>query len=133
VKILTARATELNRQGRLQELEALQAISKELTDLGSCLPELVDHFEITGPHGDHLCFVLKLRSTDVSSFRRTSPTRALLLHDVQMVILHVLNALAILHKLGFIHTGLSQSLLSFQSLTLLFRCQGRRCSSYPWP
>jgi hypothetical protein len=41
-KILNARATELNRQRhlQLQELETLQAISKEfeLTDSGPCLP-----------------------------------------------------------------------------------------------
>jgi len=121
VKILTAFATEMNRQGQLHELENLQAISKELElpDSTAHLPELIDHFETTGPHGDHLCFVLRIRSTDVSSFRRTAPTRRLLLHDVQMVILHVLNALTVLHKLGLIHTGIHYSFCSFQSLMFL--------------
>jgi hypothetical protein len=129
-KILTAFATKMTRQGRLHELENLQAIS-ELTDLPPYLPELIDHFETTGPHGDHLCFILGLQSTDVGSFRLAAPTRRLLLHDVQMVILYVLNALAILHKLGLIHTGTYCSLCSFQSLTILLRCQAKRRPAHP--
>lgn len=128
VKILTAFATGMNRQGRLHELKNLQAISKELelTDSLPYLPELMDHFEITGPHGDHLCLVLHVHSTDVGSFMRTTPTHRLLLHDVQMVILHVLTALAILHKLGLIHTGIYCSLrCSFQCLMLLLRHQAK--------
>jgi serine/threonine-protein kinase SRPK3 len=108
LKVLTVHATEINYQGRLQELEILQAISEVLqsTDSPPYLPELVDHFETTSPHGNHLCFVLQLRSTDVGSFRRTSPTRTLPLHDVKMVVLSTLNALGIIHKLGMIHTGI---------------------------
>ena len=128
VNILTACTTEMNHQGHLRELKNLQDISKELeaTDL-SCLPELIDYFETTRPHGDHLCFVLRLQSTDVSSFSRTAPSHRLLLHDVQMVVLHVLTALRILHKLGLIHTGIYQHpSCSFQKvLQLLFRCQAQ--------
>lgn len=110
LKILTACATSLNRQGRLQELKTLQDIAALLKSSNPApfLPELVDHFETTGPHGDHLCFVLRLRSTDASSFRRTAPSRRLLLHDVKMIILHALYALKTIHGLGLIHTGISQ-------------------------
>lgn len=110
LKILTARATSLNRQGRLRELKTLQDIAALLKSSNQApfLPELVDHFEMTGPHGDHLCFVLRLRSTDASSFRRTAPSRTLLLHDVKMIVLHALYALKMIHGLGLIHTGISQ-------------------------
>jgi serine/threonine-protein kinase SRPK3 len=107
LKILTASATQHNRDGHYQELQALQAISEAVksTNALHCLPELVDHFETTGPHGDHLCFVLRLRSTDVSSFRRSAPSRTLLLRDVKKVVLHTVYALDIIHKLGMIHTN----------------------------
>jgi serine/threonine-protein kinase SRPK3 len=121
LKILTASATQITRQGRLQELQALQAISevvKSPTTL-HCLPELVDHFETTGPHGDHICFVLHLRSTDVSAFRRSAPSRTLLLHDVKKVVLHAAYALEIVHKLGMIHTSMF-SLQAFYEAIVTF-------------
>jgi serine/threonine-protein kinase SRPK3 len=111
LKILTADATQLNRQGDLQELTTLEAIAKAVKSKHGSpyVPELVDQFSMTGPHGDHQCFVLRLRSTDVSTFRRTAPSHTLLLHDVKMVILHALYALIVVHELGLIHTGISNS------------------------
>jgi hypothetical protein len=79
-----------------------------------------------------IIFVLGLQSTDVGSFRLTALTCRFLLHDVQMVILYVLDALAILHKLGLIHTGTYCNLCSFQSLMILLRCQAKRCPAHPW-
>lgn len=108
--MLTARATQLNRQGRLQELETLQAIAEAVVskskDVSCFVPELVDHFDTTGPHGDHMCFILKLRSIDATSFQHTAPSDTLLLHDVKMVVLHALYALELIHGLGLIHTGM---------------------------
>jgi len=120
LKVLTASATRHNRGGHYQELQALQAISEAVkpTNALHCLPELVDHFETTGPHGDHLCFVLRLRSTDVSSYRRSTPSRTLPLHDVKKVVLHTVYALDIIHKLGMIHTSTRQLHAYYQVIEL---------------
>lgn len=119
LKILTAYTTQVNRDGHLQELKTLQAIAKEVEEQNESpfVPELVDHFETTGPHGDHSCFVLQLRSTDVTSFRRSAPSGRLLLHDVKMVVLHALYALKIIHNLGLIHTGISQYRASYRIIS----------------
>jgi serine/threonine-protein kinase SRPK3 len=113
LKILTAYATRLNYEGRLRELQTLEAIAEVVKSGRGApyVPELVDSFEIAGPHGDHLCFLLHLRSTDVRTFQRTvtPPSRTLLLHDVKMVILHALYALQIIHELGLAVTGISSS------------------------
>lgn len=117
LKILTTHATELNRRGRLRELETLQVIAKKLKSTTPWLPELIDHFKAAGPHGDHLCFVLRLRSTDVGSFQRTAPSHIILLHDVKKIVRHALYALEIIHKLDMIHTGISRDLTSYEAMS----------------
>lgn len=113
LKILTAYATQLNHQGSLMELATLQAIASVVksNNLSPHVPELVDNFETTGPHGKHICCVLRLRSTDVSTFQCGAPSQKLLLHNVKKVILHALCALEIIHEFGLIHTGNSSSCL----------------------
>lgn len=83
------------------------------------LPILEDSFEEQGPEGTHLCIVLQLMSTDVSSFRRSSPTNALPLHVVKIIVLQTLEGLVQLHELDIIHTGMLYNvLLGFDRLLI---------------
>ncbi|TFY74035.1 hypothetical protein EWM64_g9976 [Hericium alpestre] len=76
--ILTLDGTLRHSAGELQEREFLKKIAAcENTE---SLPVLRDDFVLSGPRGDHLCFVMDFLSTDVSSLRRQSPTRALPVH-----------------------------------------------------
>ncbi|KDR77477.1 hypothetical protein GALMADRAFT_65792 [Galerina marginata CBS 339.88] len=102
-KILTAHATALHRKGLLLELEILKAI-KELKGIHK-LPRLLDDFEIDGPHGKHLCLVTPVLSTDVSSFRRSAPSKRLGLQAVKIIVVQVVESLVSLHAAQIIHTG----------------------------
>ena len=106
-KVLSAWATSENRRGRLHELEALQAASAaDPMPSSGHLPRLYDHFEITGPHGDHLCFIVAATSISIEEFRRSNvETKFLRLHVVQIIIAQVLDALMRLHAADVIHTG----------------------------
>ena len=59
-----------------------------------------------------MCFVMNLLSTDVSSFRRSAPNKALKPYIVKNIICQVLEALMQLHSLDIIHTGTLDMLLS---------------------
>jgi len=87
----------------MQEREFLKAI-QQLDDINS-LPLLVDEFEVQGIHGSHMCFVMGLLSSDVSSFRRSAPNKALKPYIVKNIIGQVLEAIVQLHSLDIIHTG----------------------------
>jgi serine/threonine-protein kinase SRPK3 len=127
MKILTAKATEMIRCGMLNELDVLQTIMTS-HPYSAVLPRLRDHFFTTGPHGEHLCLVLDLLSTDVGAFRLSSPTKTLALHIVQKVAGDMVEALKELHSINIIHTGaLTGPLMSrlFSDFTLN-RCQARQ-------
>ncbi|KAH0826201.1 hypothetical protein J3R83DRAFT_5637 [Lanmaoa asiatica] len=80
---------------------------KAITRLKSILrlPYLVDHFETGGPHGQHLCLVLPVLSTDVGRFRRSAPSKRLRCSTVKIIVAQVLEALVTLHAAHIIHTG----------------------------
>lgn len=99
------------RRNMLNELEILQVIMSSHR-FSAVLPRLRDHFFIAGPHGVHLCLVLDLLSTDIGTFRLSSPTKTLALHIVQKVAGDVVQALKELHSINVIHTGLYTSPLS---------------------
>jgi serine/threonine-protein kinase SRPK3 len=105
VKVLTVDATRGNQAHILQEVEIMQAVS--VLDDNDNLPILYDHFEHDGPYGRHLCLVMEPLTTDISSFRRTTPRKALPVHTVKIVIIHVLEALKALHEAKIIHAGKS--------------------------
>ena len=71
------------------------------------LPKLRDNFEVSGPHGDHLCLVFIAQSTSVNEFRRSTPSKTLRLHVVQLVVQLVVSALEDMHCAGIIHTGVT--------------------------
>jgi serine/threonine-protein kinase SRPK3 len=104
VKILTADATQGHLHGQLRELEIMTAIT-DLGDDRDYLPCLHDHFQERGPHGDHLCMVMDVFSTSVSSLRRSAPRKVLPLHMAKIIIAEVVEALVHLHSLDIIHTG----------------------------
>lgn len=87
----------------MQELQFLKAI-QGCDDINS-LPILRDDFFVDGPRGRHMCFVMDLLSTDVSSFRRQFPNKALPPFWVKNIIALVLEGLEQLHDLDIIHTG----------------------------
>ena len=72
-KILTLEGTSLHAAKKMQELEFLKTIQC-CEDINS-LPILRDDFFVNGPGGRHLCLVMDLLSTDVSSFRCQFPKK----------------------------------------------------------
>lgn len=103
-KILTVNAT---RGHQRHQLEHLQAIRDVPGFHSACLPLLHDSFEESGPHGNHLCLVMNILSTDLDQFRLTAPRKTLPLYMVKTIIALIVDALVRLHDLNIIHTGLS--------------------------
>ena len=101
-KILTVHATRGHQRNELEYLEAI----RNLGDDRSYLPILRDNFEEQGPHGVHLCLVMDVLSTDVSSFRRSAPGKRLSLYITKMIVALITESLVSLHDLNIIHTGL---------------------------
>lgn len=98
--------------GKLNEVSILKKAAA--VDQNDVLPFLLDDFELSGPHGDHIAMVLTPLTTDLSAFRRTAPRNRLPLHTVQMTVACVLLGLERLHSVGIIHTGeLVRSLVYF--------------------
>ncbi|KAF8960604.1 kinase-like protein [Flammula alnicola] len=113
-KILSLDATEQHRTGVMHELEFLKTVQKQ-DDINK-LPILLDDIEIKGPQGSHLCFVMDLLSSDVSSFRRSAPKKALKPYIVKNIISQVLEALVQLHNLDIIHTDIKGDNILFNAL-----------------
>ncbi|EIW60025.1 kinase-like protein [Trametes versicolor FP-101664 SS1] len=103
-KILTIEGSREHIDGSSRELEFLQQIAA-CEDVNS-LPVLHDHFEESGPLGTHLCFIMNLLNSDVSTFRRSSPTKSLPAYTVKKILTHTLEGLIQLHELNIIHTDL---------------------------
>jgi serine/threonine-protein kinase SRPK3 len=92
-----------HQDGLLLELEIMKAITG--LKRPPPLPYLIDHFETDGPHGQHLCIVQPVLSTDISRFRRSAPSKRLGFPAVKIIIAQVLQALVALHAARIIHTG----------------------------
>jgi serine/threonine-protein kinase SRPK3 len=67
------------------------------------LPYLFDHFETDGLHGQHLCIVQPVLSTDISRFRCSAPLKRLGFPVIKIIIAQVLQALVTLHAACIIH------------------------------
>lgn len=94
----------MNFRGDFHELDALQ-ISRGASQN---LPQLYDNFEIDGPHGRHICFVLPVASVSVEQFLSGNGVAPFLRpHLVQLIVYNVLEALNGLHRNGIVHTGKS--------------------------
>ncbi|KAF9066091.1 kinase-like protein [Rhodocollybia butyracea] len=97
VKILMLEGTRAHRKGESRELLFLQQIAA-CEDIIS-LPVLKDSFEEQGPEGTHL-----------------SPTKALPLHAVKIIVLRTLEGLAQLHEINIIHTDLKLDNILFNMI-----------------
>jgi serine/threonine-protein kinase SRPK3 len=116
----------------MHELEFLKTIEKQ-DDING-LPILYDTFQVEGPRGSHLCFLMNLLSSDVSSFRRNAPNKALKPYIVKNIISQVLEALVQLHSLDIIHTGVNDNRVwnvGLQGLLTLFVLRYQR-RQYPF-
>ncbi|KAH0835718.1 kinase-like protein [Lanmaoa asiatica] len=114
-KILTLEGTSRHGTGEIQELQFLKAI-QACDDINS-LPVLRDDFFVDGPRGRYLCFVMDLLSTDVSSFRRQFPKKALPPFWVKNIIALVLEGLEQLHDLDIIHTDIKPDNILFGGIS----------------
>ena len=113
LKILTIDATQRHNAGQSRELKFLQEIEGRRNDADfDFLPLLRDHFVEQGPRGKHLCLVQDLYSISVSSLRRSSPNKTLHPYMARNIISMVVHALAKLHAMRIVHTGLLDSRLT---------------------
>jgi serine/threonine-protein kinase SRPK3 len=108
IKILTAVATAGHSQKLLLELELLQRIQSVPPSSGrDRLSTLKDHFELQGPHGKHLCFVLLPLGASLKTLHDTAPDRILPQPIAKRIVKQILQALVYLHETcRIIHTGL---------------------------
>ena len=88
-----------------RELKILQRICEKCPQ-PEHLIELLDHFELEGPNGRHLCLVIELMWSDLANFMGGQCN----LPDIRIAVTReatkqVLKALETLGKLGVIHNG----------------------------
>ena len=107
IKILTTWATTENFEGRLHELQAMQALAASTSVIcdGSLFYKSMTHFEIVGPRGTHLCLVLGRGSDTVESVHQSSPSKTILPNLVQYIAGCTLNNLADIHGQNIVHAG----------------------------
>ncbi|GJE90004.1 kinase-like protein [Phanerochaete sordida] len=111
IKILSRDATIEVREGIMLEVDVM----KNLRDLGGHprLPTLFEDFSIL--HGSHICLAMNVLGSDVGSFRRSAPNKALPLHVVRVIMLQVIDAVAHLHKHGIVHTDIKPDNILFHT------------------
>lgn len=72
----------------------------------SLIRKLLDHFIITGRHGQHICLVHEPLGISASELLKSFPGNAVTLEDMKVCIRQLLIALDFLHSVaGVIHTG----------------------------
>lgn len=70
------------------------------------LPTLVDDFRLHDADGRlRICMVMNILGSDVGTFRRTAPEKSLPHYIVRTIMRQVIEALALLHAVGIVHTG----------------------------
>ncbi|KAL4804594.1 kinase-like domain-containing protein [Aspergillus unguis] len=98
LKILMADASEGNCPERL--VFELQDLAKENPSIGEyvCLP--LDHFQITGPNGSHLCIVYPLQGCEVVPLWKQvdDPNKML-----RSLVRQAIEAMATMHRAGICH------------------------------
>jgi serine/threonine protein kinase len=104
LKILTGAATQLNREHKLRELEALNLLKSG--DLAHVV-RLSDYFYHTGieEDGEHLCMVTELQHSTVQSIRQSIPDGFIPVQVSKRILLHTLRGLAAMHPFRIAHTG----------------------------
>jgi serine/threonine-protein kinase SRPK3 len=90
------------------ELEVLRRIQEITSDdmRSEFIVRMLDHFEVTGPNGTHLCLVLELMCFDVltlfNGYRREPNLRV---HLAKKLAKQMLQGLEVLRQCGVIHNG----------------------------
>jgi serine/threonine-protein kinase SRPK3 len=97
-----------------RELEVLKHIENTLDDTGSrFIVRMLDHFELTGPNGTHLCLVLELMCLNISTlfagYRGEPHLRVSLAKKVSK---QLLQGLEVLRQCGVIHNGMVHALFT---------------------
>lgn len=123
-KILTTEATNRNKARKMREREFLNEIVSR--DTSNQLPLLRDDFEERGPKGLHICLVMNLLSSNISSFHRSAPSKALPPYIVRNIIAMVLEALVQLHDMNIVHTGKISPIAYSKCLISSHRRQARQ-------
>jgi serine/threonine-protein kinase SRPK3 len=108
LNILKGRETLWNREGKLNELQVLQALSipQELSSQ-HCIT-LVDHFYQPGvdvEDGEHLCLATELMGGTLTSVRKSSPHEFIPIDAVKRILRHILLGMVGMHARGIAHTG----------------------------
>lgn len=105
LKILSGYATQLNQEGKLRELAALQQLAALPDEKVRHCTQLLDHFYHPGieEDGDHLCLALRLEQASLNAVWDTS--KGLPVPIVKHIIRHVLHGLCVLHAGDIAHTG----------------------------
>lgn len=81
--------------------------------------KLLDHFDIQGPHGRHICLVHEPLGTSADFLVKMSPKQAMTLDDMKPGIRQLLVALDFLHsECHVIHTGKEANSLMDQTRRL---------------
>jgi hypothetical protein len=105
--ILTARATDSEKQGASHELECLKRIAMTIDDSPEernkwDVPYLIDYFEMDGPHGRHLCLIMRPLSPNLESQ---------LFSTLQHVTSSVASSLTFPNRLDMVHLSKRNRLL----------------------
>jgi serine/threonine-protein kinase SRPK3 len=94
-------------QGANQEVEIL-SYAKHHAPLNDFVVELLDHFHLTGPNGEHLCLVLELMWSNVAffiaPFQDDLQTRLKIVPELMKRCISILEAL---EKHNIVHNGMA--------------------------
>jgi serine/threonine-protein kinase SRPK3 len=111
----------VNSSKKHRELEIYQHIQGLSSDhAGRChTRELLDSFEISGPHGRHVCLVHEPLGVTLDEVRDFTKNRVFDEDLVRQIFRPILTGLKFLHEEAqVIHTGKSNEVLSWQGICL---------------
>ncbi|CAA7266685.1 unnamed protein product [Cyclocybe aegerita] len=109
LKMLTGNATDLIKNGQLQELAVMERLKPQVHD--HCVL-LLSHFEFPGTsetEGNHTCIVTEAFATDVERIWAAFPSRRMPISLAKKILRDVLVGLSGLHSVGCVHTDLKSA------------------------
>ncbi|THH12857.1 hypothetical protein EW146_g7302 [Bondarzewia mesenterica] len=103
------KATQLNRENKLRELEVLQRLSSPPGSYPKHCVRLDEHFYQPGvdaADGEHLCMAMELMCSSVSSIRHDKADIFIPVSVVKRMLRHLLSGIADIHSRGIAHTDI---------------------------